>query len=81
MHQIKCDFCDKAAETHETRVDGGVVVTHHFCSQHSGAINEEIAAIAARIEPRLKTDPESVFEELRQRIEEDPESYDRLGGA
>ena len=81
MHQIKCDICEKAAEIHETRVDGGAVLTHHFCGEHGGAIQDEIAEIAARIEPRLKTDPGSVLEELRKRIEQDPQFYNRLGGA
>jgi hypothetical protein len=45
------------------------------------AIQDKIAEIAARIEPRLKTDPESVLEELRKRIEQDPQFYNWLGGA
>jgi hypothetical protein len=80
VHQIKCELCEKAAEIHETRVDGGAVVTQHFCYDHSGTIRDEIAAIAARIEPRLKTDPEAVLKELRQRVEQDPQFDDRLGG-
>lgn len=64
-----CDLCGQPATIHLTVAEGGQAFVRHRCPSHG---QEPWRDALSEVEPRLKTDPASVLDELRQFAERNP---------